>query len=104
MTNFPPGEKLMIARSKFSTRGKLMEARLIRDPNCLARDLTRWFGWAFDQSGRLVARANADSEEKLLAFFESVATGPWKIHYWPPGENPRVRRVVRIEPQQQRVS
>jgi len=43
-----------------------------------------------------------NSEEERLAHFRSVATGPWKIHYWLPGKNP-TRRVVRIEPQQRQV-
>jgi hypothetical protein len=32
----------------------------------------------------VVGKANADSEEELLAHFKSVATGAWRIHYWPP--------------------
>jgi hypothetical protein len=54
---------------------------MIRDPNCPARDLTKWFGWAFtlDKSARLVGQHNADSEEELLDHFRSVATGPWAI-------------------------
>ena len=71
----------------------------IRDPNCPARDLTRWlFGWAFtlDTRARLVGQANSDSEEELLMHLRSVATGPWNIHYWPPGESP-TRRVVFID-------
>ena len=65
-----------------------------RDPNCRARDLTKWFGWAFtfDKPVRLVGQHNADTEEQLLMHFRSVATGPWKIHYWPPGNSPQ-RRV-----------
>jgi hypothetical protein len=32
-----------------------------RDPNCPARDLTKWFGWAFtcDKHARLVGQHNA---------------------------------------------
>jgi hypothetical protein len=32
-----------------------------RDPNCRARDLTKWFGWAFtlDKHARLVGQHNA---------------------------------------------
>jgi hypothetical protein len=65
-----------------------------RDPNCPARDTTKFFGWAFtmDRHARLVGQANCDTEEQLLAHFRSIATGPWKIHYWPPGKNP-TRRV-----------
>jgi hypothetical protein len=74
-----------------------------RDPNCLARNTTKWFGWAFtmDRRARLVGQANCDTEDELLAHFRSVASGPRKIHYWPPGMNP-TRRVVVIEPPQQR--
>jgi hypothetical protein len=51
-----------------------------RDPNCLARNTTKWFGWAFtlDKRSRLVGQANAASEEELLDHFRSVATGPGK--------------------------
>ena len=66
-----------------------------RDPNCRARDLTKWFGWAFtfDKPVRLVGQHNADTEEQLLMHFRSVATGPWKIHYWPPGNTPTEARA-----------
>ena len=40
-----------------------MEAHMkdTRDPNCRARDLTKWFGWAFtcDKHARLVGQHNA---------------------------------------------
>jgi hypothetical protein len=77
--------------------------KMIRDPNCPARDMTRWFGWAFtlDKHARLVGQHNADTEDELLDHFRSVATGPWRIHYWPPGPSP-TRRVAGIEPPQQR--
>jgi hypothetical protein len=65
-----------------------------RDPNCLARNLTKWFGFAFtlDKPVRLVGQHNADSEEELLAHFRSVASEPWRIHYWPPGPSPNHSR------------
>jgi hypothetical protein len=82
--------------------GKLRRRRTENDPRSQlpARDLTKWFGWAFsmDRRARLVGQANAGGEEELLAHFRSIATGPWRIHYWPPGPSPQ-RRVVRIEPQ-----
>jgi hypothetical protein len=68
--------------------------KMIRDPNFPARDLTKWFGFAFttDRHARLAGQHNADTEEQLLAHFRFVASEPWKIHYWPPGMNP-TRRV-----------
>ena len=80
-----------------------MEDKMIRDPNCPARDLTRWFGWAFtmDRRARLVGQHNADSEDELLDYFRSVASDAWKVHYWNPGPSPQ-RRVVVIEPPQRR--
>jgi hypothetical protein len=55
-----------------------MDTLKIRDPNCPARDMARWFGWAFtlDKHARLVGQHNADTEEELLDHFRSVATEP----------------------------
>jgi hypothetical protein len=73
---------------------------MIRDPNCRARDMCKWLGWAFtlEKRAHLVGQHNA--EEELLAHFRSVATEPLKIAYWPPGNSPQ-RRVVVIEPPRQ---